>query len=83
MGLTFGVFGRGVLSQTGIGGCVCCSWHIADFGSPHRSSTEPEARAYLVDIVLETHPVSPFALSHAKFLKNLRTSRRGARRAPP
>ena len=40
LGLTSGAFGRGVLSQTGIGGCVCCSWHIADLDSRHTSCTE-------------------------------------------
>ena len=44
------------------------------------SRRPPQARAYLDDIAMETHPVIPFDLTHAKFLQNLRTSRRGPRR---
>ena len=42
----------------------------------------PEARERLSNIILETHPASPFNLDHAKFLKNLRISRRGAAGGP-
>ena len=41
-----------------------------------------EARERLSNIILETHLASPFNLDHAKFLKNLRISRRGAAGGP-
>ena len=51
---------------------------LAAFTDPTRGP--PEARERLSNIILETHPASPFNLDHAKFLKNLRET--GSHRRP-